>query len=359
MKKVLSGLSALCLAFSLCLVPLTPALSQTSGNDLIISAKVIAREEWALKAPVSGNLLPYALREGDAVPAGSTLFSIQPKSVYADVEGTVAAVYAQPGDSADGAVDRFGSVVAIEHANRYEIKTNYYSGYNSSTNRTLYVGTPVYLLSINEKHSAQGVITSVSGANFTVAVMGGDLVYTERVRIYRDPSHEDKYRLARGDLSVVAPALATASGTVLSVAVKLGDPVKPGDLLFTYVPDALEAGLRNSADATNLTAPADLIVHKILVSQGASVQKDQSLMTAYPAGQYQLLGQVEEGDVASLSPGDKVNVRFEELGLGPVEATVASISPLGSEEDTSRYAVYFDFEAPAGVLLGMHGTVEK
>ena len=359
MKKIFSGLWALCLAFSLCLAPFAPALSQTAGNDLILSARVIAKEEWALKAPASGNLLPYTLREGDAVAAGSVLFDLQPKSVYAEAEGAVAAVYARAGDSADGAVNRFGSVVAIEHADRYEIKANYFSGYNSTANRTLYVGTPVFLLSVNEKHSAQGVITSVSGPNFTVAVMGGDLVFTERVKIYRDPSHEDKYRLARGDLSLVPPALATASGTILSVAVKPGDPVKPGDLLFTYVPDALEASLRNSPDATRLTAPDDLIIHQILVSQGAAVQKDQTLITAYPAGQYQLLGQVEEGDVARLVPGDRVSVRFEELGLDPIEATVASVSPLGSEEDTSRYAVYFDFEAPQGVLIGMHGTVER
>lgn len=358
MKKAIFGLWAFCLALFLCLAPWMPAYAQTAGKDIIISAQVIAKEEWALKAPVSGNLLPHLLREGEAVPAGATLLDIQPKSVYADVEGTVAAVYAQPGDSADGAAVRFGSVIAIEHANRYEIHANYYTGYNSVANRTLLVGTPVYLLSVNEKHSAQGLITSVSGPNFTVAVMGGDLVFTERVKIYRDPSYEDKYRLARGDLSAVAPALASASGTILSIAVKPGDPVKPGDLLFTYVPDALEAERRYSPGTTRLIAPADLIVHQVLVSQGASVQKDQTLITAYPAGQYQLLGRVEEGDVGSLAQGDRVNVRFEELGLPPIPAVVASISLLGSEEDISSFAVYFDFEAPKGVWIGMHATVE-
>lgn len=355
MKKILSGLMALGLALVL---PLS-APAETLGNDLIVSARVVAREEWALKAPVSGELLPFTLREGDAVSAGALLLEVQPKSVYAQVNGTVAAVYAQAGDSADGAVERFGSVLAIEHQDRYEIHANVYTGYNSATNRNPYVGTRVYLRSANEKHFAEGVITSVSGRNITVAVLGGDLVYTEDVKIYRESTYEDKSRLARAELSVVPPALVSAGGTILSMEVKPGDAVQAGELLFTYVPDALEAGLRGKEDATRLTAPADLIVKQLHVTQGASVQKDQALLTAYPAGLYQLMGQVEEGDVARLAPGEAVQVRFEELGLGPIQATVASVSPLGSQEDTSKYTVYFDFEVPQGVLIGMHATVEK
>lgn len=355
MKKTLSGL----LALSLVLALAVPALAQPMESGLILSARVVAKEERALKAPVTGELLPFTLRAGDAVPAGGLLLSLQPKSAYAQVNGTVAAVYAQAGDSADGAVERFGSVLAIEHTDRYEIQASVYTGYNSTANRTLYVGTPVYLRSANEKHFADGLITQVSAGSFTVAVIGGDLVYTQDVKVYREPDYGDRSRLARASLSLVPPAVVTASGTILSMAVKPGDAVKAGDLLFTYVPDVLEAGLRGKPEATLLRAPEDLIINQLNVTQGASVQKDQVLLTAYPAGRYQLMGQVEEGDVGRLTPGDTVQVRFEELGLEPLPATVASVSPLGSQDDTSKYTVYFDFDAPEGVLIGMHATVER
>ena len=49
---------------------------------------------------------------------------------------------------------------------------------------------------------------------------------------------------------------------------------------------------------------------------------------------------------------------FEELDLPPVEATVTGTGVLGAAGDVSTYPVYLTFEAPEGVLLGMHATVE-
>ncbi len=355
MKKLLSA----ALALALCALSPLPVLAESAGHDLIVSAQVVGVGEIAVKAPASGELMPFTLRAGDAVAQGTPLFTVEPKSVYADIDGTIANVYGKAGDIADAAVSRFGSVLAIEHAERYEIQANVMTGYNNVENRNLFVGTKVYVRSANEKHFADGVITAVSGRSFTVAVMGGDLVFTQDVKVYRTPEYENKSLLARASVSAVPPYGVSASGTLLSVNVKAGDAVKAGDLLFTYVPDALEPELRGQANATQVKAFADLIVNTISVSQGASVQKGQALFTAYPAGQYQLLAQVEEGDIAGLAVGDSLTAAFEELGLAPIPATVASISPLGTQEDVSRYKVYLDFEAPQGVMLGMHATVEK
>ncbi len=355
MKKPLSGL----LAFILCLALPAAVLAENAAADLLISAQVVAPYSVALKAPASGPLAPFVLRAGDAVTAGSTLFSVEPKAVYAEAEGTVAAVFGRPGDSADGVVNRYSSIVTIDHLQRYELKADTRTGYNSVANRNLYVGRKVYLRSINCKHFADGLITAADGYKFTVAVIGGDLVYTEDVNIYREPDYDDKVKMARTDLSVVPPAVTTASGTLLSVDVAVGDAVAVGDLLFTYVPDVLDPERRTWPDATKVIATEDLIVGDVLVSQGDSVQKDQALATAYPARGFQLMGQVEERDVGSLAIGDTFTVRFEELGLTPIDATVASISPLGTDEDTSKFTVYFNFEAPPAVMLGMHATVER
>ena len=360
MKKLLAGILILALLSMLPLGILAETLPEEINPDgLIISVRVIASYEVALKAPASGNLMPFVLRAGDTVKAGDTLLTVEPQKVYAEADGTVAAIYAQAGDSADAAAERYGSVLVIERVDRYEVKANVRSGYNSTINRNPYVGTRVYLRSANEKYFADGLITAVDGKNITVAVIGGDLIFTEDVKIYRTPDYRNSSLLARSSLSVVAPVTAAASGTLISMDVKVDDPVKAGDLLFTYVPDVLEPARRGRSDATSVKAETDLIISDIIVSQGAGVQEGQSLIIAYPAREFQLSGQVEEADLPLLHPGDKVSVRFEELGLGPVEATLASISSLGSEEDPSQFTVYFDFVPPQGVTIGMHATVEK
>jgi len=359
MKKFLAGF-IVALLWTLPLGVLSEPLPEEFNPDgLFVSVRVIAPYEVALKAPASGNLAPFTLRVGDTVKEGDTLLAVEPKKVYAEVDGTIAAIYAQAGDSADAAVVRYGSVLVIERVDRYEIKANLRTGHNSEINRNPYVGSRVYLRSANEKYFADGLITAVDGRNITVAVIGGNLIYTEDVKIYRTSDYENTSLLARSSLSVVAPAAAAASGTLISMNVKEADPVKAGDLLFTYVPDVLDPARRGRPDATDLKAETDLIIANINVSQGAGVQEGQSLLTAYPAKEFQLSGQVAEADLQHLRPGDMVSVRFEELGLGPVEATLASIASLGSDEDPSQFNVYFDFVPPEGVALGMHATVEK
>lgn len=356
MKKTAMALWALCLALWL------PALSlaeSTATGALLVSATVQPRAEYALTAPASGPLAPYTLREGQLVAKGDTLFTIQPEGVYAQVEGTVAAVYVQPGDSADAATDRYGAAIALERADRYELKCTMATGYNSTINRNPHVGDRVFLRSADEKHFADGIITLVEARTFTVAVIGGDLQHNKDVKVYRQEDYDNKSLLARTSPTLVQPAQATASGTVVEVAVQAGDPVQVGDLLFTYVPDSLAGALRGQAGALEVQAPEDLVVTSLSATQGATVQKDQALCLAYTLGDYQLQAQVEEGALGLLALGDSVTVRFEELGLDPIPATVASISPYGSSEDTSRYSVYFDFIPPEGVLVGMHATLEK
>lgn len=350
MKRIFALLLTLCLL---------PGLALAEGS-LIFGAVVQPSATYVLKAPASGELAPFTAREGDVVDTNDLLFEIEPTNVYADVAGTVALVNAEAGDSADAAVSRFGSVMLVEYDERYEIHTSTRTGYNNADNRNVYVGTPVYLRSLNGEHHADGRITSVSGPDITVQVIGGDLVFTHEIRIYRDPEYAADTMIARGSLSTVAPRTYTASGTITEVFVQPGDRVEAGDLLFSHVPNVLDPERRGQADALQVCAEEDMILSAVNVQTGSSVSKGQALASYVLPGEYELRGTVRESDLPLLSVGDVLTVQFDEVGLPETTATVASISPLGTDEgEESVYTVYLTFAPAEGVLPGMHVTVEK
>ncbi|MBQ8149942.1 MAG: HlyD family efflux transporter periplasmic adaptor subunit [Clostridia bacterium] len=327
-------------------------------DGLMLTATVEPANELAVKAPASGELDPFTLRAGDVLAAGDTLFTLAPQTLYAEADGTVAAVYAAAGDTADGAMNRYGAVMHIDYTDRYQFTGSVSSSRNTVENRDLHVGTPVFFRSADKEESADGVITQVSGVSFTAQVIGGDLDFTERVTVYRDAEYMESGRLSEGRLTAVAPYAVAASGTILTMNVQPGDAIKAGDPLLTFVPDTLAPAMRTPEAATVVTADADWLVLSVTAQQGGSVQKGQPLATVCALGDYQLVAQAEEGDIGRFTEGAVMQVIFEELDLEPLEATVTAVGALGAAGDVSTYPVYLTFDVPAGVLPGMHATVE-
>ncbi|MDD3410487.1 MAG: HlyD family efflux transporter periplasmic adaptor subunit [Eubacteriales bacterium] len=341
------------LALALCVLLPACALAEDAGADsLMVSAKVVSGGDVALAAPMSGLLAPFTVRAGDQLAAGDTLFSVEPQKLYADINGTVADVFVQPGDSADAAASRYGSALVIERESRWELQCNLATGYNNDDNRDPRVGWPVWLRSSNEKRFADGRIIAVSGRSMTVEIIGGDLQYGDDVKVYRTSDYANRSFMARASISAVPPEQVSVSGTVLSVEVRKGDAVQKGDLLLTYAPEVL-----TDLDST-VKADSDMIVTSVSAAQGASVQKDQPLLLACRVSELELEAQVEEGDLARVQTGARALVTFDNLAMEPIEATVRSVSALGSEEETSRFAVRLSFAVPEGVRLGMHASVE-
>lgn len=352
MKRFLILVTALLFA-------LTPAMAQQ--NSLILTATVEAAQSVALKAPASGELAPFTVRTGDAVSAGSTLFTVEPVKVYAPIDGTVTAVFGHAGDMASAVAARYGAVVYIDYQERWQLQGSTRTGTDRAENRDVHVGQQVWLRSNNEENFADGVITAAdpSGA-ITVQVIGGDLVYNHTVKVYRTPDYDYNALIARGTLSTIAPYAVSASGTIIDMAVSAGQAVEAGDYLFSYVPDEIDPERRGQPHATQARAEEDWIVTGLNVQAGSSVQKGQTLLTAIRAGDYELVAQAEEGEVSSIAVGDVFTVTFEELNIAPVEASVTAISPLGTAaSDVSTYTVRLSFTVPQGVWPGMHATIER
>lgn len=65
-----------------------------------IDGSIKSAETKTILAPYSGVVGNYAVTAGDAVNMGDALFALRTEQVYADFDGTVTAVFAQPGRTA-------------------------------------------------------------------------------------------------------------------------------------------------------------------------------------------------------------------------------------------------------------------
>lgn len=84
--------------------------------------------------------------------------------------------------------------------------------------------------------------------------------------------------------------------------------------------------LRALYDGGRLTAPTGGIVGQLHVAQGAVIQPGEPLMDLYSGPRY-VLAYVPTGTLFSISPGDRVSIRF---GLSELDGTVERLEPVAA-----------------------------
>ena len=149
----------------------------------------------------------------------------------------------------------------------------------------------------------------------------------------------------------------TGAGTLVNVAVKAGDSVKRGQLLFETVEGSYDGLSMNGAD---ILAGTEGVISKLGVSQGASLQQSGVLAEIYPRGAVQVAANVAEADLKDLSVGQKVKVELDwnqDLGVS-YEGTVEMISALGTVgEESTTYPVYISFTPDVNTRYSMTAVV--
>lgn len=116
MKKFVALLLTVALLTPLCALAEdveTAAVSNVTANAVAESENV-----YKITAPYSGVLLPFDLESGDPVSKGDTLFALDTVKVYAPVDGTVQAVFAEPGDLCEDVTALYGMIACIERTCR-------------------------------------------------------------------------------------------------------------------------------------------------------------------------------------------------------------------------------------------------
>lgn len=310
----------------------------------------------SLLAPYSGRVGDMDLRAGDVIAAGETLFTLSTKKVYADFDGVVTGVFAQPGDSAASVQNRYGALMYMEGESLYRADCTTNGSHSDNENKIVHVGETVYIQSTEDrKREGVAIVTGVADKNYTLEVILDDgLRVNDSVRVYRDNDHETDTCIGTGRISRINPTAVTSDGHVLAVHVQDGQAVSRGDLLLETVPDALDGMMGGDG---SVALEQDAVLLNVLVSAGNQVSKDQVLATYCPAGEMKLVCSVDEEDLAFLETGDEMTVTFDALGETQIRATVDSIA--AAADENGEFAVTLTLEKTDGVRIGMSATAEK
>lgn len=346
MKKLFGALALI--AALLC------ASCASAEETLELDGMIEAGSVRTILAPYSGVVGDFDAQAGDALAAGDALFAISTKKVYADFDGTVVGLFAEPGDSAASVQDRFGALLSVERTILYRGDCSTSGADSDNEDKIVYPGEKVYIRSSGDNdRKGEAIITSVSGKNYTLEVTySDDLRLSEQIKVYREADFDADSCIGTGRLSRIDPVAVTAEGHVLAVHVTEGQTVARGDLLVEIVPDALD-GLAGGDGSVAM--PQDGVLLSVLCESGANIAKDAPMATYCPAGRLKLVCTADEEELAQIELGQDAQVTLDAYPDAPVKGVVTKISSVAGDHG---YDVTIEFEDSDLARIGMNASAE-
>ena len=334
-----------CLAVLCCVMLTAGACAET----LTLNGTVIPAKEIQVYAPIGGTVGEVSAEAGTQVKADDILYSMKTAKVYAENDGTVTGVFGQAGDSADTVTSRYGAVLYIEEQSVFSVSASVEKAYNSSDAHYVRVGETVWLVCrSNGDRNGYGVVTSVSGASYTIEVKEGNFIQDDSVNVYRDEKHTYSQSLGRGTVSRTAPTAVSASGAIVRIAVENGQEVKKGDLLIETLDGTFDGYYMSG---TEIAAGQDGILGSISVSKNSSVQKDSVAAVIYPTD-------VMEDYRSQIKEGDAVTIELETDESKVYKGTIIMVSSIASEgSEEVQYRVVAEFTPDDAVRFGMSTVI--
>lgn len=351
MKQIMKALLLTVLALALAL----PALAEGVSFD----GQVTAAYTQDVYTDYTGIIGRVNVQPGDRVEAETQVAALRTVKVCAEADGTVAAVLVQPGDSVDAITQRCGAALYIDDGVHYTVAASNEGSkaYDSASSRRVQPGETVYLRSRSDESSTGvGRVTIVDGSSYTVEVTSGTFIPGKTVNIYRDAAFTESQRIGQGEIAGKAPEGVSASGRVVSVAVKPGDTVRKGDLLL----ETLEGGANGTDITAQLLAGTSGVVAEVLIAQGDSVSEGTRIASIWPDEAMQITVSIPESDLGEISVGRPVDIAFDwnRDAAKPLRGTVTSIAfAAGSTGTGVAYVAAIAFTPDENVRYGMNVTV--
>lgn len=321
-----------------------------------VTANAVAesRNVYQIIAPYSGVLKPFDWETGDVIAADDALFELDTFKVYAPVNGTVRAMFAEPGDQAASVMSRYGMIAAIEKEHPMVVNATSSGAYSKDENRIVHVGETVYLEEINDRdNEGVGRIIAVDPKGYVVEVTGGIFDDNVSVEVYRDPSCGSKSCIGSGRTDVTVEMSVSGSGYVLSAAVAEGDVVQKGDLLYELASQDAD----NTLSSAVLNAPVQGAV-ELAVPSAMQVYKGQLLAKIHDLSAIDVVASVDEMDLDRAAVGESVTIVFDRYPDADITGTVTSVSRIGiPKQNATYYDVTISVTTNLELLPGMNAVV--
>ena len=333
-------------------------LCAAAHAELMLDGTVTCMPGVAQEASMGGTVSEVYVQAGDYVHAGDAVARLTPTRVYAPCDGTVEALFAAPGQSADTATSRYGGVMALLPESLYTVYASSEYAYESVRTSQVVPGQPVYMKCTRDgSHRGVGVVTETDGNLIWIDATGGTFHNGETVYVYMESDYQSRDRLAKGTVVASTVRNVSATGYIYKTYVAPGDFVEKGQLLMETLTALPQDG--TTGDCV-LTAEAEGYVASVSVQPGTTVQRGAAMLTYCPADGLRVTAQASEFDVNSIALGDPALITAE-LSEETVSfvGTVSAISYLpgtGGDGETT-YDVTIALSREASLAPGMTVTV--
>lgn len=283
--------------------------------------------------------------------------------IYAPVEGTVKAVYAAEGESADVVTDRDGALAVICPDGLLEVTLESDAAVTPGHHVTVTVGA----------QSAAGEVTEARDGSVTVRFGDDGFALGESAVV----TGQDGAQFGQGTVEVANPVYVTGRGGVIEkIYAEAGEEVSRGDKLFKLdgevLSDALYAQIEERAnlqddlddtvadiEALTVRAGTGGVITGLDLNPGETVQAGAPLFTVQSSGEYKIEVDIDELDIAGIETGETATVKFDALPDQSFTATVDRINPVGAAvNNVTTYTVTLWLSGAPGVMLGMSADVE-
>lgn len=342
------------LILTLCLIGVSGASAQRAMAEVTANGVVESSAVAQLTAPCSGVLLPFDWESGDVVSAGDVLFEMDTSKIFAPVNGTVRAVFAQAGRQAADVMNEHGMLISIQKERDVVIRCTTSGAYNDAENRRIHAGETVYVEQSSDRdNKGAGRIVSKNDTEYVVELTKGDFEDGDSVKIYREDTMSSKSCIGSGTVGYAEDVTVDGSGYIVACAVQEGQQVRQGDLLVEVLSQDAEPTLRSA----KLQAGAEGAL-EIFTTSGAQVYKGQLLAKVHDLNSVRVVASVDEMDLDHVQLGGSVNIVFDRYPGEVVVGTVSEIGALGqTRQNAAYYDVAIDFYTTLEVLPGMNATV--